>query len=163
MFCTKCGKRIDYNSTVCNECARAENSFFDASQQYNTDSQPQIVEPMPEKPKGSRMVGFGGALASAILGYIAMAFAMFAFMLWLGVASFDKIVAFVFFFCVSALVMSIIAIVNGAKAIKVSRESIPRPIATLVLGIVGVVGAVGTYILLAYSVMFALSIMFANL
>ena len=47
MFCTKCGKRIDYNSTVCNECARAENSFFDASQQYNTDSQPQKAEPMP--------------------------------------------------------------------------------------------------------------------
>ena len=163
MFCTKCGKQIDYNSTVCNECARAENSFFDASQQYNTDSQPQIVEPMPEKPKGSRMVGFGGALTAAILGYIAMAFAMIAFMLWLGVASFDEIVAYIFFFCVSALVMSIIAIVNGAKAIKVFRESITRPIATLVLGIVGVVGAVGTYILLAYSVMFALSIMFANL
>ena len=163
MFCTKCGKQIDYNSTVCNECARAENSFFDASQQYNTYPQPPIVEPTSESKKGSRMVGFGGALASAILGYIAMAFALFAFMFWFGVTFVDEMVAFMFFFCVSALVMSIIAIVNGAKAIKVFRESIPRPIATLVLGIVGVAGAVGTYILLAYSVMIALSIMFANL
>ena len=177
MFCTKCGKQIDYNSTVCNECARAENSFFDASQQYNTYPQPPIVEPTPEPKKGSRMVGFGGALASAILGEIAAAFGIIAFlfsvggfvdaltaaMLADGAAAFEEI-AFLFnfvsgdllgfcaFFVIGAIVMGIIAIVKGAKSIKVFRESSPKPIATFILGLVGIVGSALAFILLFYVV-----------
>ena len=104
MFCTKCGKQIDDNSTVCNECARAENSFFDASQQYNTYPQPPIVEPTPESKKGSRMVGFGGALAATILGDIAATFGMipFLFIFGGGFAS-GAILGFCAFFVIGAI------------------------------------------------------------
>ena len=149
MFCTKCGKQIDYNSTVCNECARAENSFFDASQQYNTYPQPPIVEPTPEPKKGSRMVGFGGALTSAILGEIAAAFGIIAFLF--SFVSGD-LLGFCAFFVIGAIVMGIIAIVKGAKSIKVFRESSPKPIATLILGLVGIVGAVLAFVYLLYVV-----------
>ena len=177
MFCTKCGKQIDYNSTVCNECVRAENSFFDASQQYNTYPQPPIVEPTPAPKKGSRMVGFGGALASAILGEIAAAFAIIALLFGFGgfvdaltaailadgAEAFgeiaflfsdvsDDLLGFCAFFVIGAIVMGIIAIVKGAKSIKVFRESSPKPIATLILGLVGIVGAVLTFVYLLYVV-----------
>ena len=152
MFCTKCGKQIDYNSTVCNECVRAENSFFDASQQYNTYPQPPIVEPTSEPKKGSRMVGFGGALTAAILGDIAAAFGMIPFLFIFGGVASGAILGFGVFFVIGAIVMGIIAIVKGAKSIKVFRESSPKPIATFILGLVGIVGAALTFIFLFYVV-----------
>ena len=152
MFCTKCGKQIDYNSTVCNECARAENSFFDASQQYNTYPQPPIVEPTPESKKSSRMVGFGGALTSAILGEIAATFGMIPFLFIFGGVASGAILGFGIFLVIGAIVMGIIAIVKGAKSIKVFRESSPKPIATFILGLVGIVGAALAFIFLFYVV-----------
>ena len=148
MFCTKCGKQIDYNSTVCNECARAENSFFDASQQYNTYPQPPIVEPTPESKNGSRMVGFGGALASAIIGELAFVFAFMS----IAYLMTDVIVSYALFyvFIVGAFVMSIFSLVLGIRAIIVFARSSPKPIATLVLGIGGIVGTIVTFILFIY-------------
>ena len=148
MFCTKCGKQIDYNSTVCNECVRAENSFFDASQQYNTYPQPPIVEPTPEKPKGSRMVGFGGALAAMIIGDLAIVFAIMS----IAYLMTDVIVSYALFyvFIVGAFVMSIFSLVLGIRAIRVFVRSSPKPIATLVLGIGGILGTVATYMVFIY-------------
>ena len=147
MFCSKCGKKIDDRLIVCNECARAENSFFDAAQLNNT----YVAEPMPEKPKGSRMVGFGGALTATILGDIAAAFGMIAFLFSGGFASGD-LLGVCAFFAIGAIVMGIIAIVKGVKSIKVFRESTPKPIATLILGLAGIVGAALAFIFLFYVV-----------
>ena len=152
MFCSKCGKQIDYNSTVCNECARAENSFFDASQQYNTYPQPPIVEPTPEPKKGSRMVGFGDALTATILGDIAATFGMIPFLFIFGGVASGAILGFGIFFVIGAIVMGVIAIVKGAKSIKVFRESSPKPIATFILGLIGIVGSALAFILLFYVV-----------
>jgi hypothetical protein len=119
------------------------------------------------------MVGFGGALASAILGEIAAAFGIIAFLFSVGgfadalaaailadgAEAFEEI-AFLFnfvsgdllgfcaFFVIGAIVMGIIAIIKGAKSIKVFRESSPKPIATLILGLVGIVGAVIAFVYL---------------
>ena len=123
------------------------------------------------------MVGFGGALASAILGEMAAAFGIIAFLFSFGgfvdaltaailadgAEAFGEI-AFLFsdvsdyllgfsaFFVIGAIVMGIIAIVKGAKSIKVFRESSPKPIATLILGLVGIVGAVLAFVYLLYVV-----------
>ena len=41
MFCTKCGKKIEYDALVCNECVKAEESFFDATQDFKAqDTEP---------------------------------------------------------------------------------------------------------------------------
>ena len=57
MFCTKCGKKIEYDALVCNECVKAEESFFDATQDFkaqdtepvNMNSQENMQNPYQQK------------------------------------------------------------------------------------------------------------------
>ena len=154
MFCSKCGKQIDYNSTVCNECARAENSFFDAAQLNNT----YVAEPAHKSPNGSRMVGFGGALAAMIIGDLAIVFAIMS----IAYLMTDVIVSYALFyvFIVGAFVMSIFSLVLGIRAIRVFVRSSPKPIATLVLGIGGILGTVATYMVFIYIAFISLVLFF---
>jgi hypothetical protein len=98
------------------------------------------------------MVGFGGALTATILGDIAAAFGMIAFLFIFGGFASGALLGFGIFLVIGAIVVGIIAIVKGAKSIKVFRESSPKPIATFILGLVGIVGAALAFIFLFYVV-----------
>ena len=64
MFCSKCGKQIDYNAVVCNECSGNQSFFVEEVQKPTVE----------EKPKTSRTLGIGNAIAGAVLGYVALIF-----------------------------------------------------------------------------------------
>ena len=72
MFCNRCGKEIDYNATVCNECLEQE-------RRARGNNIPPATPPYPAKEKeGSVMTGFGKALISVILSVAGVMFAVFA-------------------------------------------------------------------------------------
>lgn len=195
MYCTRCGKKIDYDAFVCNECRAQEEALLNGTpaeepkaeaaepiaaeepvatatataepvvepasepvkdestysapqnQQYYysnpnnaytpyTPYQPQPTV-QPEIPAGNpRMFGFGKALASTILSFVAYIFSAIT----MGVATVEFSGATVVLLMMT-LGMAIPALVMGVQSIKTFTRAgslnLPRPIATLVLGIVG--------------------------
>ena len=97
---------------------------------YTTYQQPQPTTGNP------RMNGFGKALASTILGF----FAYFFSAITLGFAEVGEIATTIVLLMMT-LGMAIPSLVMGIKSIKTftnaPKQGLPRPIATLVLGIVG--------------------------
>ena len=195
MYCTRCGKKIDYDAFVCNECVKQEQEAFAEvkteaaepvveatvepaveepvatataepvqepvnpqptytapnNQQYyysnpNTGYQNAAYvpyQPTPVQPAISgnpRMNGFGKSLASTILGGIAYFFSVIA--LELSVSGIEDLAASAIVILLASLGMAIPALVMGIKSIKLfvnaPKQGLPRPIATLILGINGV-------------------------
>ena len=193
MYCTRCGKKIDYDAFVCNECVKQEQEAFAevkteaAEPVVEATVEPAVEEPVatataepvqepvnpqptytapnnqqyyysnpntgyqntayqntaytPYQPQSTtgnpRMNGFGKALASTILSFFGYCFALAA----VEVAAFEMPGAAVIVLMM-ALGMSIPALVMGIKSIKTftnaPKMGLPRPIATLILGISGV-------------------------
>lgn len=134
MYCRKCGKQIDYDEPICNECREAE-IFFDDS--VNNDF---------SQPVGDPKEGFGLALASTIIGAITLFIIITAITIIT-----DILVGTIY--NVSAGISSIIstlclggaipALIFGIKSIKcfiaAKRDGRIKPVATLVCGIIGLV------------------------
>lgn len=236
MFCTKCGKKIDYEAAVCNECAGmgqwfntdnqaapntnnqaapntvnnsnaqefnvnnnqpADNNGFYNDQNNNTynnqgynqgyanqgynqgynnqgynnqgynqgynnnvyDQRPASgYNSEPEKPKGSRKEGLKGAITSAVLGFVGfiISYVVYAFatvsMYDVGDTGIAILIAIVPFM-IASLVLGILAIPRGISAIKVFRSSNPKPIATLIVGIGGILFGASTLLMVFASVM----------
>ena len=189
MYCTRCGKKIDYDAFVCNECVKQEQEAFaevkteesapalEATPETVTEEpvadtataepvqepaqepvnpQPTYTAPnnqqyyysnpntsyqQPQPTTGNpRMNGFGKALASTILGIFSYIFCFVA----IEVAAFELAESAVVLFLM-ALGMAIPSLIMGIKSIKTftsaPKQGLPRPIATLVLGIVGLCAA----------------------
>lgn len=109
-----------------------------------TEAPKQEVKP---EPKGNRMDGFGRALASTIVGTFAYIFGLVAYVIALAALEITdsgavggSIVCFLL-----AIAPAIIALINGIRSVKLfnerRKEGAKKPIATLVLGIVGIVSA----------------------
>ncbi|MBE6595738.1 MAG: hypothetical protein E7644_08070 [Ruminococcaceae bacterium] len=143
MYCTKCGKEMDYDATVCRECQQAETA----------EVLTPIIESIDPAPRRNpRMRGFGKALASAIVGFVGMYCAVFFYifgMVGIGIHAESgaplgtSIVSTIVLELIS-LIPAVIALVFGIRSIKVFRATPadqPKPIPTLVLGIVGVASA----------------------
>lgn len=138
MYCRKCGKQIDYDAPICKECEAAE-TFFGNPTASDVSS-----------PIGNRKEGFGKALASTILGAVAYLISVINIDIALeaieGVNQYGEyyygpgiaLCFFLSFLCTGAVVVSIIF---GIKSIKcfASAKKAGRllPVATLVLGCVG--------------------------
>ena len=141
MYCSKCGKEIDYDALVCRECEQAE-------------AQAQSVEVVPAAEQGTlpasggkpRMRGFGQALAGGIIGFVATLISVIVYVAGLvsvlsafeGGADVGRMAVLILFFELLAIVPAIIAIVKGVRAVKIFKATpseLPKPIATLVVGI----------------------------
>ncbi len=145
MYCRKCGKEIFYDAPICKECEEAE-LFF------NFNEQPINFE---QEPVGDRKEGFGKALTATILGALAffisaIAFGVFSVLVeeyystsyYYDATAIGSIVAVGVVFSLIATGLAIPALILGIKSIKVFKlavnEGRVKPIATLILGIVGV-------------------------
>lgn len=151
MYCTKCGKWIDYEATVCNECRAAEEVASAAAENREAEPRPDVSDmftpaPFEIDPK-NRMFGFGKALTSAILGFFGFLFSYIALVAGI-IEPGAGIVLFIL-----GLPPTIISIIFGIQSIKAfkkrSANGCAKPIATLVLGIHGVaLGATAAFFLL---------------
>ena len=128
MYCSKCGKQIDYNATVCNECKSAEMGGY-----YYYGAAPAAAPVPPAAPVAStRMVGFGKALAGTIVSFIGYIFSVIGMVIAIYPAG--AIVLMLL-----ALSMGVVSLVFGVQSIKTFKalKNGPggSPIATLILGI----------------------------
>jgi hypothetical protein len=167
MFCRKCGKQIDYEAEFCKECQEMD-AFFG-------ENKPTVEEPSliveQEKPvlEGNRKEGFGKALTSTILGVLAYFLVSVALGLLMGLkdikpeafnydyvayeAACDLIQGIAIVITIIAIGLAIPSLILGIKSIKCfikqKREGKVKPIATLILGIVGLAAS-------GYALLFAL-------
>ena len=188
MFCSKCGKKLNYAAIICNECLQGkapcidENSgaqevgdnFYtdlnllekdggivaesmaerstDALVSFDRESHenPKSEERDVPKPRGSRAVGLGSAIASAALAYPGLLYGIYGllfswimFIMYYGADSALEYVEYIPFgvfgviFAISGLILTVVGLVKGIKSIKVFKRSSPKPIATLILGLLG--------------------------
>ncbi len=148
MYCTKCGKQLDHDGTLCDDC-RNEELIYGSSE---VDS---YVEEVSAQ-NGSRMFGFGPALTSTILGFIGMILSMVALAM---TEEYDAIVSIVVMFFI--IPPFIIGLVFGIKSVKkfvaACKEDHVKPIPAFVLGLVGLaeVTAIVGYVALAVMAMLA--------
>lgn len=142
--------------TVEADAAAVEDAAVETAPAAEVANEPVVTAPVnapaatPEDPT-NKMYGFGKALTATILGVIGFFFSIFAFAFSL--TGMGVIIAFVLFYP-GAIAMSVIALVFGIKSIKSfasrSKQNCAKPVATLVLGIVGLAWAATSliYILL---------------
>lgn len=135
MYCTRCGKQIDYDATVCNECAAreaAENAAKNSTVTNIFEEQGGfgVAHSAPIAPTGenTRMRGFGAALTGVILSFVGLIFCMLG-----GV---DEEAFGLIIIGIGMLIASmILGAISLGRFFSTKREGKPVPIATLVMGI----------------------------
>lgn len=166
MYCKKCGKQLDHDGDICKACAENE-AYFGSAQQESAPAQEaaptiapapaQAAQPIAQD--GDKKFGFGKALASTIMGAISNGMASIASGVPLGIelaimelgyatGSAEIALGGIAITIILALIsigLAIPALIMGIKSIKTFNErksaGYAKPIATLVLGIIGVVCA----------------------
>ena len=132
MYCTKCGKQIDYDAEVCNECKAAETARNEND--YNPFEEPPIGVPTDAD---NRMFGFGKALASTIIAVVNLIFSFIAMAVSLEEPDAGIVLILM------GIAMFVVSLIFGIKSITTfkrrCRENCAKPIPTLILGIVGIV------------------------
>lgn len=168
MYCRKCGKWIDYEAEICTDCQQTEELFKveneqpaqpAQNEQYqyffgNNAQQPYAqqpyAQPVQSQDKGSRMEGFGFALAGTIIGFFAFLFS-YLLLIFSAVGGMGLIM-FPF-----ALSTAIFTMVSGTKSLNKSKECTRagkvKPIATFILGIVNVVLAGLSFFFIVLTIM----------
>ena len=130
MYCKKCGKELDQEAELCEECKAKEAEAPVAE----TPAQP--VAPAPAADYNPRMEGFKPALTGAIFATVAVIVAAIASAL-LYSGWFGAIIGILFL--AAAVVLAVPALILGIRSIKVfvnqKNAGQPVPIATLILGI----------------------------
>ncbi len=152
MFCTKCGKKIDYNATVCNECANgntffndekniSDMSYINYQNQYNAPAS----EPMEvaNRSKESRTAGMGGAIGSIIFGlfgsifcFYLMCFAPSLVILWDNGFGLSAMWEFIPFFMLG-IIFIMVSLINSLRALHIYKKATIKPSVTRALGRVG--------------------------
>lgn len=181
MFCSKCGKKLNYAAIICNECLQGKAPTQEVGDNFYTDlnflekdggivaeptaeqstdalvsfdreshENPKSEERDASKPRGSRAVGLGSAIASAALAYPGLLYGIYGllfswimFIMYYGADSAFEYVEYIPFgvcgviFAIAGLILTVVGLVKGIKSIKVFKRSSPKPIATLILGLLG--------------------------
>lgn len=112
MYCNKCGKEI-LAGTLCDECATPVTPVYLQS---------------------GKKLGFGKALTSAIMGDVGMSFVFIALSLSLAAPVAGLVLAL---FCIPLVIIPLVLGIKSIKTFTVNKHLSPRPVATLVLGIIG--------------------------
>ena len=143
MYCKRCGKFIDYQAEICNECAAAE-------QTVAAQVQPVQVVSAPAQ-EGSMKTGLGKAIACAILGTVSLIFLEFMLIPLETISSYgydDYYISelagmfVLILFSIGLAIPSLILSISSIKTFKdESNAKRIKPIPTLILGIYGLSNA----------------------
>lgn len=141
-YCRKCGKEIEQDTGLCEDCRNNELIFEEYEQEPATINEVNELETKQREQSNGRMFGFGKALVSTIVGVVSVVFAYIATVFVLldeqGVAGYAVCLTFSIIGAIISLALGIISIM---AFIRKKKEGAPKPIATLVCGIVGCVMA----------------------
>ena len=128
MYCKYCGTYVEGESDVCPNCKSKENLNNNAL----IDNTPTYTE---QEKYNDRRAGLKGSIISTIFGEVGFALVYFAMM------ALEPVVSL--FFMLASIPFTIIALITGINRIKLfkrlCKEGRSKPIATLILGINGVV------------------------
>jgi hypothetical protein len=135
MYCKKCGTYIDGESELCPACKAQEDFNFDNNTTV-VDNTPNYTE---QEKYNDRRAGLKGSIISTIFGEVGFSLVYIAMI----VVALEPVVSL--FFMLASIPFTIIALIKGINCIKLfkrhCKEGRSKPIATLVLGINGVVMA----------------------
>ena len=136
MKCSYCEQEMAEDAKFCPNCGKEKVVVVET-----TEPQAQVVE---NKEAITRKYGFDGALKATIFGTVSFFTMLFALFLSVFVPLFG-LMSFI-----AGVVFAIIGIVKGARGIKdfmyANNTARVKPVATLVLGIVGVIaGAIALF------------------
>ena len=157
MYCSKCGKWINYEADTCNECkaaaaGQAAPTYVPQQQAPNYQQAPvyqqapngfyqqPLMNNYAEPDPTNRTYGIGKAIVSLIFGIFATIFAMVSWMFTPGIFSYRGEEELVLAFALIALPFAVIGIIFGALSIacfKRRKATCAKNIPTLILGIVG--------------------------
>ena len=175
MFCNKCGKKIDYNSFLCNECSNGESVVGTEDLTFTLPNAPMVANEEPTNTVFPQKVGLKGAISAAVLSCVSLILNYCgAVFMWVGVimalicgessaieAAYYDYESFMMFaivygipgiiFGISGMIPSIKGFCRSVTAINVVKKSRPKPVATLVLGIFGLDVSVENLFLVFYN------------
>ncbi len=154
MRCMKCGKELDHDGNICDECLKNGVVFEELTEIVPVEV---VDEPVPQnvnapvKQQGDRMHGFAKALLSTIFGNLSV----FLMSSVLSTLSMNEIMEEAgasytvswpnILIGLHGIVLMIISMVFGVRSIKTfiadKEAGRVKPIATLVCGIIGVVAS----------------------
>ncbi len=139
MYCNKCGKEIE-SGTVCNECLAKETVTIDPD--YIMESMNKMPEP------DNRMFGFGKALAATILSWVAFFVTYFALIFSMVAYEIGNATGMVFLvLALPPLLISLAFSISSIKTFNARKATCAKPIATLVLGIIGLATTIFSLVL----------------
>ena len=132
MYCKYCGTYVEGESDVCPNCKSKEN----LNNNVFVDNTPTYTE---QEKYNDRRAGLKSSIISTIFGEVGFALVYIALI----VVALEPVVSL--FFMLASIPFTIIALIKGINCIKLfkrlCKEGRSKPIATLVLGINGVVMA----------------------
>ena len=165
MYCSRCGKEIDYDARFCVDCAKeiayesalaqsrakeAKAAKAEAVNESVANQAPAYVVPVA-RPAGSAnstpvssdpneaKFGLGKAIGSLVMSNVAV------FLSYISIFAAIASPGFAMFLLFASLPLAIISLVQGIKSIKAftsrSRAGYKKPVVTLVLGIIGLATA----------------------
>ena len=135
MYCKNCGRELRPDTIFCSACGHQVQEIH----QYTPANT--VPEYTDEEKSRDRRRGLGKAIVGTVFSLVSVFLLVFGCMFYaIGLEYYDEDVIFAgLFFMMTALPLSIISIVFGAKSIgafkRNGREGKARPIATLILGI----------------------------
>ena len=137
MFCSKCGKQIDYDASVCNECAG-----IIKPPALKTEQKPKEISLYAKykqaTAKGSMTTGLKGAGLSVVFGLIGIIVYLFALPRMMN----GMVLLLGWFLLIISLVFDLIGLSNGISSIKAfiheGKMKRTRPVPMLLLGIIGI-------------------------
>ena len=135
MYCKKCGTYIDGESELCPACQAQEDFNFNNNTNV-TNNEPIYTE---EEKSKDRRAGLSTAITGCVFGAVS------SFLVGIGMGLIEVAPAVGIIFSLIAVVFSVLALVKGIQSIKTfinfSKQGKAKPIATLIVGIGGVVWA----------------------
>ena len=163
MYCRKCGKQINYDAPYCKECEETE-KFFNAKKPISTPKDIPTITATPEQRSKEKMMFFGKALASTIVGTIAFILGILALSyitmvydaeMYISSYRLDDWTTSCITCSFLALGGAIPGLILGISSVKcfctAKKDGREKPIATLVCGLVGLVSSALTLIYISLS------------